>query len=484
MSDDLTALADPQLLKIDVTVEETSTCQRKVKVSVPREEIDRYYEEAVGDLMPTALLPGFRPGRAPRKLVGSKFKTELNDQIQSKLLNDALAQVNEQENLAPISEPDLDVAAVILPDDGPMTFEFSIEVRPEFEMPEWKGLSIKRPNREISDTDVEESVNNLLRERGRLVPAKGSPKQGDLIVANLKCTDDDGKVLSHTEEMEIVVRPKLSLADAELDGFDKLVSKLKPGENVTSKISISEEAAVEDLRGKTVTLEIQLLDLKRFEMPEITPSLLTELGNFDSADDLREAVRKQLHNQLEWHQRKQVRQQVSASLTASASWELPPDLLRRQSQRELERSILELRRSGFDDDSIRRYVNELRQSVMASTARSLKEHFILEKIAEAENVSDSAADYEAEIKAIAAQSGESPRRVRASLERRGLMDVLRNQIIERKTIDLVTSQANFEDIPFEFPKPDAEAIDHAVCGVAAGEDEIPTTPLTHEDSSS
>ena len=145
-----------------------------------------------------------------------------------------------------------------------------------------------------------------------------------------------------------------------------------------------------------------------------------------------------------------------------------PELLRRQSQRELERSILELRRSGFDDDSIRRYVNELRQSVMASTARSLKEHFILEKIAESENVSDSATDYEEEIKAIAAQSGDSPRRVRASLERKGLMDVLRNQIIERKTIDLVTSQAKFKDTPFEFPKPDAEAIDHAVCGVAAG----------------
>ena len=482
MSDDSTALDEPQILKINVNVEETSTCQRKVKVSVPREEIDRYYEEAVGDLMPTALLPGFRPGRAPRKLVGSKFKSELNDQIRSKLLNDALARVNEQENLAPISEPDLDAAAVILPDDGPMTFEFSIEVRPEFEMPEWKGLAIERPMREISDADVEEAKANLLRERGRLVPAKGSPKVGDLIVANLKCTDGDNNVLSHAEEMEIVVRPKLSLADAELEGFDKLVAKLNPGQTVAAEVSISEEAAVDELRGKKATLAIELLDVKRFEMPEITSSLLTDLGDFKSADDLREAIRKQLQNQLEWHQRKQVRQQVSASLTASASWDLPPELLRRQSQRELERSILELRRSGFDDDSIRRYVNELRQSVMASTARSLKEHFILEKIAESENVSDSATDYEEEIKAIAAQSGESPRRVRASLERKGLMDVLRNQIIERKTIDLVTSQAKFKDTPFEFPKPDAEAIDHAVCGVAAGEDEIPTTPVAREDT--
>ena len=165
---------------------------------------------------------------------------------------------------------------------------------------------------------------------------------------------------------------------------------------------------------------------------------------------------------------------MSSALTASANWELPPQLLRRQAQRELERAILELRRSGFDDDSIRRHVNELRQSVMASTARALKEHFILERIAEEESIADTAADYDEEIRAIAVQSGESPRRVRASLERRGLMDVLRNQIIERKTIDLITSHASFTDVPFSFPKPDADAVDHAVCGAVVGEEEIPT----------
>ena len=480
MSDEAAAVVEPQSLTLDVHVEETSTCQRKVTVSIPREEIDRYHEEAVGDLMPTALLPGFRPGRAPRKLVGNRFKTELNDQIRSKLLNDALSRVTEQEKLAPISEPDLDVAAVILPDEGPMTFEFTIEVRPEFELPEWKGLKIDRPSRDISDEDVAEALANLLRERGRLVPAKGSPQPGDLIVANLKFTDAAGEILSHAEEVEIVVRPKLSLADAELAGFDTLLAKAKAGETVTAEVTVSDEAAVEAMRGQTATMSLELLDLKRFETPELTPALLGELGDFESADALNEAIRKQLESQLNWHQRKQVRQQVSSSLTASATWDLPPDLLRRQSQRELERSILELRRSGFDDDSIRRYVNELRQSVMASTARALKEHFILEKIAEAEKVADTAGDYDGEIRAIAAQSGESPRRVRASLERRGLMDVLRNQIIERKTVDLITSQATFNDVPFEFPKPDAEAIDHAVCGIAAGEDEIPTTPVPHE----
>ena len=477
-----TALASPassgdeaaaQPLKLDIAIDKVSACERRVRVSIPREDIDRYRDDALGEMMPAAMLPGFRPGRAPRRLVSSRFKSELSDQIRSKLLADAMTQVSEQEKLSPISEPELDVNAVLVPADGPMTFEFKIEVRPEFDLPEWKGLSIRRPSRTISDADVDEALTNLLRERARFVPHEGAAKPGDLIVANLRCLDGD-TVLSDATELELIVRPKLSFADAELAGFDQLVAMARTGTPVTATVKVSDEAAVESLRGKDVTLELTVVDVKHLELPDLSPELLDELGSFESPDDLRAAVLKQLENQLEWHRRRQVRQQVSSALTASAGWDLPPDLLRRQSLRELERAILELRRSGFDDDSIRRHVNELRQSVMGSTAAALKEHFILERIAEDQSIADAAADYDEEIRAIAAQSGESPRRVRANLEKRGLMDVLRNQIIERKTIDLITSHAKFTDTPFEFQKRDAEAVDHAVCGSVVGEEEIPT----------
>jgi len=460
-------------LKLDVAIDKVSTCQRKVRVSIPREDIARYHAECIGEMVPTAQLPGFRPGRAPKALVGSRFKTELSEQIRSKLLADAMTQVSETEKLSPISEPELDVGAVVLPDDGPMTFEFAIEVRPEFEMPQWKGLSIKRPTRDISDKDVDEALANVLRDRSRLVPHEGVPAEGDLIVANLRFLDGD-TVLSEANEVEIVVREKLSLADAEVPGFAKLVATAKPGQPMTVPLTISSEAAVEALRGKDVTMELTVVEVKKLELPELSEDVLGELGPFADADALREALRGQLDGQLAWHQRREVRKQVASALTASANWDLPPDLLRRQSQRELERAILELRRSGFDDDSIRRHVNQLRQSVMASTAKALKEHFILERIAEDETIAETAADYDEEIRAIAAQSGESPRRVRASLEKRGLMDVLRNQIIERKTLDLITASATFADIPFEFPKPDADAVDHAVCGALVGDEEIPT----------
>jgi len=463
-------------LAIEVATETISTCERRLKVTIPRAEIDRYYEEAIGDLMPTALLPGFRPGRAPRRLVGSRFKTELADQIRSKLLSDALSQVAENGKLAPISEPDLDPATVLLPDDGPMTFEFSLEVRPEFDLPAWKGLVIRRPVRVFGEDDVDESLGHLLRERCRFVPHTGTPRAGDLLVANLRFLDGEN-LLSHAEEVEIVVRPRLSLADAAIDGFDAAVKDARAGAVISLPVTVSAEAAREDLRGREATLEVTVLDVKRHELPALTPALLDELGGYESEDALRQAVRRQLEQRLEYHRRERVRAQVAAALVASAGWDLPPALLRRQAQRELERAILELRRSGFDDDTIRRRVNELRQTVMASTARALKEHFILERIAEAESIADTPGDYDEEIRAIAAQSGESARRVRASLERRGLMDVLRNQIIERKTVDLIMSHASFTDVPFDFEKPDTEAIDLAVCGTVIGAEEIPTATV-------
>lgn len=196
-----------------------------------------------------------------------------------------MTQVSESGKLAPISEPDLDLGAVIVPDEGPLTFEFSIEVRPDFELPSWKGLSINRPAREIGTADVDEALGNILRERGRYVPHAGPAGGGDLIVGNLSFRDGK-ELLSRAEELEIIVRPKLSFADAELEGFDALVAQAKPGETVTATVRISDEAAAEELRGKEVTLELELLEIKKHELPSLTPVLLEELGGFETEEAL------------------------------------------------------------------------------------------------------------------------------------------------------------------------------------------------------
>ncbi len=248
---------------------------------------------------------------------------------------------------------------------------------------------------------------------------------------------------------------------------------VRGGDKRTAEITLSKDAPNAEMRGKKINLGFEVLDVKKLKLPELTEEFLQEIGNFASEKELHDTIRMNLKRQMEYEQQRIARSQISALLTKSADWDLPKGLLQRQSARELERAVMELRRSGFSEAEIRARENMLRQNSTASTATALKEHFILERIAEEEKLDVEEGDYDKEIFLIAAQSGESPRRVRAQLEKRGLMDVLRNQIIERKVLELVQSEAKFKDEPYQPEKSDTEAISIAAGGGTGGE--IPVT---------
>lgn len=450
-------------LNLEVEVEKPSPCERRITVTIAHEDIDRYYDNAYSELMPSAAVPGFRAGRAPRKLVEQRFRDEVTEQVKGSLLMDSLSQVSEEQDFAAISEPDLDLDAVEVPKEGPLTFEFNIEVRPEFDLPKWEGLKIKRPVHEFSAEDIDEQIEQMLSKYGQLIPHDGVVVAGDYLSVNL-IARADGQEVARDEERVLRVRETLSLADGRVDGFAKLVEGGKEGDKFKATVKLTDDAANESLRGKEVELEIQVLEVKKLKLPELNEDFLAEIGDFQSEGDFRDAVQKNLERQLEYSQGQAARQQISSLLTEAADWELPPALLKRQSVRELERAVMELRRSGFSEAEIRARENELRQNSKASTASALKEHFILERIAEDQEIDVEEGDYDREIFLMSMQSGESPRRVRAQIEKRGLMDVLRNQIIERKVMELVQSKAKFQDEPYEPKKEDVEAIPFAAGG--------------------
>lgn len=464
-SDGQSAVAEaPPKLKLEVKIEKRGACQRHIVVTIPRDDIDRYFDNAFDELMPKAQVSGFRPGRAPRKLVESKFRKEVADQVKGSLLVDTLGQVSEGDDLSPISEPDFDPVAVVLPDDGPMTFEFDIEVRPEFDLPNWKGLTIERPVHEFTGDDIDRYIRSLLADHARLSPVDTPARPGDYVTANFRVTLGD-EVLCEAAEQTLCLRPKLSFHDAQLEGFDRLLAGATPGERRTAELAISADAPNEAARGEQARIEFEVLEVKQLELPELSAELLQRFGDFDDEAAFRRAIRENLERRLRYQQHRTVRRQVTALLTEAADWELPPDLLRRQSRREFDRAVLELQSSGFSEAEVRAHANELMQNSQAATVRALKEHFILERIAEEESVTDTPDDYEFEIRLIAMQSGESPRRVRARLEKGGLMDSLRNQIIERKVIELILSQATFRDRPADpLEEPDTEAVDLAAAG--------------------
>lgn len=470
-SNDQEAPEEPVSLSLDVKIDPRSACERHVTVTIAREDIDRYFDKEFSELMTSAQVPGFRPGRAPRKLIETRFRKDVAGRVKSSLLMDSIGQVSDDKGLSPISEPDFDFEAIELPNEGPMTFEFDLEVRPEFETPQWKGLKIKRPVREFSDEDVDREFERVLSRFGQLIPKDEPAVPGDYITTNLTFIHD-GQTLSSAAEEVIRIRSALSFRDGTIENFDKLMAGAKPGDTVTATATLTDDAPNHALRGQEVTAQFEILEVKRLELPELTSEFLAKIGNFESEADLRDAVRDNLHRQLEYQQHRRAREQVTAALTVAADWELPPGLLERQSEREMNRAVMELQRSGFGEDEIRAYENQLRQNSREETARALKEHFILERIAEDQQLEAEEQDYDAEIALIAMQSGETSRRVRARLEKSGTMDALRNQIIERKVIDLILAEATFEEVPYEPDRTDSSAIDRAAGG-GEPESEIP-----------
>ena len=450
-------------LNLKVDVKSPSACQRHVAVTVERADVDRYFDEEIGKLMEEANVPGFRPGRAPRKLVASHFKQELAEKVKGSLLMDSMTQVTEDQDFAAISEPDFDFEAVTIPDEGPLTFEFNIEVRPEFDLPKWKGLKIDNPTKEFSKKDVDAHLVQLLEKHAVEEPVDGPAEENDIVAVNIKFKED-GKEIAFLKDAAVRVREQLSFSDGTLADFDKLMKGAKSGDNKTAKISISSQAENEELRGKEVEAEFEVLDVKRIVPPELTDDLIKKLGSFENEGEVRDAVQQELERQLTYYQNRSVREQITSLLTESADWELPPDLLRRQSSRELQRAVMELRSSGFSDDQIRAHVNQLKQNSEESTATALKEHFILERIAEDEDFEASDEDYEREIMMMALQSGESPRAVRARIDKQGLMDALRNQIVENMVIDRIKEEAKFNEVKFEPSKETVFAVDFAIGG--------------------
>lgn len=456
---------DAYTMSLGVVIDDVGPCRKHVQIKVPEADIQHFRSEAVGELIATADVPGFRKGKVPKPLIEKRFREELNGQLKQQILLQSLEQVAEEYELDPINEPDIDVEALDIPDQGDFEYEFDVEVRPEFDLPDYEGLEIKRPFGEISDEDVDRYLERFLSQYGQLVPVESAATPGDHVTLSAEFKHD-GAHLHSIHEVTVRLRPVLRFQDAELEGFDELIAGASAGDKRTAEISISEESELLEMRGETIAAEFEIHEVKQLELPEMNKAFLDRIG-VESEEKMREEVRNILERQVTYEQRQATRTQVLEKIVESADWDLPEDMVLRQAENARRREILEMQQAGFTTQDIRARENEIRQRSVSNTRTALKEHFVLDKIATKEGVEVTGEDMEYEMLLMAAQSGESPRRLRARLTKSGMIENLEAQIRERKAVDLILSKATFEDVPMEPPvETRVEAVSQSVCGMA------------------
>lgn len=457
---------DAVATKLPQTVEirDAGPCKKHVKVTVDRAAIDARLDEKFSDLMTStqSTVRGFRPKKAPRKIIERRYKKDVLIDIKTEVLMASLEQLADEQAISPLAPPELDPATIFIPEEGPFVYEFNIEVRPEFDLPEYKGLKLRKPMYSFTDADVSKYRRKMLEPMGQIVPkvgVNGAPATvvtDDIITADV-IIELNGKVVNEISEVRVKVEPRLAMADGIAEGFAKKLSGAKVGEQRTVDMVISQEVNNESLRGKTLQASFNIKDIKTIKSPEIDEALLSKFG-LKAEEQLDEFVRVRLDQQLVNTQREAARNGVIAQLSQNTKVTLPTEMLKRQARKSINQKVIEMRANGVSEDQIKGRLRVLEMDSLNSTAALLQGRFILQKIADIEKIEIEDEDIENEIAEIADREGESYRKVRARMEKDDLIESLATELLERKALDLVMASAEFDEYTLVLSDSDVEEI--------------------------
>ena len=212
-----TAVAEPQEFKlsIDVAIEDIGPCKKHVRITIPRADITHIYGMEVGDLISSADVPGFRLGHAPKQLIEKRYRSELDGKVKQRLLLDSLEQLADEDRLDPINQPNIDVDDIEIPAEGDFEYEFDVEVRPDFALPEYKELRLRRPVKEITESDVQEFLDRYLAQYGELEECEGTAELNDFVTLSVEFTHEE-RLLRKLSDLTVQVKPSLRFTDAEV----------------------------------------------------------------------------------------------------------------------------------------------------------------------------------------------------------------------------------------------------------------------------
>jgi len=428
-----------------VRVEDAGPAAKKVFVEIPRERIETKLAEQFKELRQQAAIPGFRTGHAPQKLIEKRFAHDVKEQVRGALLSESYQQALEKNSLQVIGEPDFENPdAIKLPDEGPLSYSFQVEVQPEVKLPDLAGLKVRKPTIEITEENVDQAMTNLRSQQGTLLPVEDrGVEDGDYLTADVH-VKVDGNIVAHQHDAQIVARAG-RVANVQIEDLSQQLSGMKPDETRSIKVKAPDDHPNEAMSGKDVEIEFKLKDIKRMELAELSQQFLTDLG-FENEADLRAALRDQMREKIEDDVQRAMREQVNKFLLDNVQIELPAKLSEKQADRVVSRRSVDLMMRGMSREQVDANLAQLRSGAQEEGARELKLFFILQKVAIDQNVDVDEAELNGRIAMIAAQNGRRPEKVKQEMSKDGNLANLYSQMLEQKAVDKLLASAQIEEV--------------------------------------
>jgi trigger factor len=439
--------------KNKVKIEDSGPCKKKVSLEIPEETIKKEVDDQYETLRKDAILPGFRKGRAPRRLLEKRFGKETSEQIKLKLIADATSTALEENKLDYLREPDIDYEKIELPENGDLTFDFEVEVRPEFNLPKLEGIPVDKPKLKVEDEQVDRELEQLQKWSGVWTPREdGKVELEDQIIADANLKIEDVEEEEKLDNAEIYVRPNGFVGAIPVETLDKLLTGSKAGETKETTVEVPKTYFREEYRGKKIDMKIKIKDIKFLKPAPIDENLLNRFG-VENEKELREKITENLQNNLEQQARTQMKEQIHKHLLDNTKFDLPMDIVADQATNILQRQYTNLFSQGLSQEKIEEHIQQLQASSEEQAKEQLKTYFIMDKVAKKLEIDVTEEELNGHIAQLAIQRQQRPERLREQMAANGTLSQFKLQVQEDNCINKLLESAKINEVePKKTPK--------------------------------
>jgi len=432
------------------SVETTGPCRKKVSVTIPSELVTIEFDKTYKNLIKTVPIQGFRPGKAPRGLVEKRYGEQVAGEVKQALLDSAYDRALKDSEIAPISAPDVEnLVDLEVKPATELAFAFTVTVKPEFELPDIKGIEVSVPPAEASADEIDAEIDGLRRRKATLRPTTGKIAHGDVVTLDARGTDGETE-LFHSADLVYEVGTKF-LGGLITDDMDDALNGEKADAEVAAKAYASPHEANHPLYGVDVQVSAKILDVKRPELPEVDEEFAKSL-DFDTVEELRETIEKDVQSRRDREREKEIENLALAQLIEKAQFELPEEMIAQEVDELAARAAYSLQQEGKTEEEIAQKIVELKAARQEESEAELRRFFVLDKIVEKERVIVTETEVKSAVAMIAAYNQTTPEEMYGQLRESGRLGTLRNQLRETKAREKLRKKVTVKDAEAATPK--------------------------------
>ncbi len=398
-------------MTITITPTESAGVSRRMQISVPADTVASYEEKAARKYATQARIPGFRPGKAPTAMVRKRYANEVRQEAIELAMNDAFREVVEREGLKLAAQPH--VHDLKSEPGQPLEFELHCEVRPELTLEQLDGFAVTRRDPTVTDEQIEEQIEKIREQKADWAPVDDKPAPGDMVTVMLSTADADGS-LPEGKECRLVLGGGQAIA-----GIEELIMETAPGGTTERQVRWPEDFPDESQRGATKLVRVVLTDVKRKSLPALDDAFAREIGDFETVQILRDAVRADMGEHSKREADTDVRGQLIDRIVEANPFDVPKAWVM-----QLVDGYMQM--YGVPDAEKQRFSQEF----IPMAERQVRRDLIIDTIAERESLTASASAVDARIEKLAKARNVDPGQVYAQLQKSGRLQEIERELTE------------------------------------------------------